>query len=43
MKEGRGDFAVLDLSTVGEQFFNFLSNNLVCECYHAEDEARISD
>ena len=43
MKEGQGDFAVLDLRTVGEQFFKFLSNNLVCECYHAEDEARVSD
>ena len=43
MKEGQGDFAVLDLSTVGEQFSKFLSNNLVCDCDHEEDEARISD
>ena len=43
MKEGQGDFAVLDLSTVGEQFSKFLSNNLVCDCDHEEDEARVSD
>ena len=39
MKEGQGDFPVLDLSTVGK----FFSNNLVCECDHEEDEARVSD
>ena len=43
MKEGQGDFAVLDLSTVGEQFSKFLSNNLVCDCDHEEDEAHVSD
>ena len=43
MKEGQGDFAVLDLSTVGEQFSKFLSNNLVCDCDHEQDEAGVSD
>ena len=43
MKEGQGDFPVLDLSTVGKQFSKFFSNNLVCECDHEEDEARVSD
>ena len=43
MKEGQGDFPVLDLSTAGKQFSKFFSNNLVCECDHEEDEARVSD
>ena len=43
MKEGQGDFPVLDLSTVGKQFSKFFSNNLVCECDHEEDESRVSD
>ena len=43
MKEGQGDFPVLDLSTVGKQFSKFFSNNLVCECDHEEDKARVSD
>ena len=34
---------MLDLSTVGEQFSKFLSNNLVCDCDHEEDEAHVSD
>ena len=43
MKEGQGDFPMLDLSTVGKQFSKFFSNNSVCECDHEEDKARVSD
>ena len=42
-ERGTRDFAVFDLSTVGEQFSKFLSYNLVCECDHEEDKARVSD
>ena len=41
-KEGQRAFALLDLSAVGEQFSQFLPNNLICECDHEEDEVCIS-
>ena len=33
MKEGQGDFAVLDLSTVGEQFSKFLIMKKMKDAY----------